>query len=94
MDAGHRYDRIVRVVSAMLYQYDPSGMGSSVFAPEDEYDEPARRLVASATKAVDLAALVRSHFPAATGQLVDALVAALQLFLGDEHSLGGAKSDG
>jgi hypothetical protein len=94
MDAAQQYDRIVRVLSAMLYAYDPSGMGSSVFAPEDEYDDPARRLVAAATDAIDFASLVRTHYPAATDQLVDALVAALLLYLDVGESPGGAKSDG
>lgn len=86
------YESVVRVVSALLYAFDPLGMGSSVFAPEDEYDDPARRLVSAAAGAYDLVELVRTHYPGSTDQLVDALVASLELYLGDRAGGGDATS--
>ncbi len=32
-------------LSALLYERDPEGMGASVFAPRDEYDDVATRLL-------------------------------------------------
>ena len=87
--SAYGYDRVVSVVSALLYAFDPGGMGSSVFAPEDEYDDPARRIVAQARTAADLRMLARSHYPESTDQLVTAVVAALELYLlnaGDQRS--------
>lgn len=34
-------------VSVALYEHDPDGMGSTVAAPEDEYDGEAARLASS-----------------------------------------------
>ena len=90
----YSYDRVVRVVSALLYAFDPGGMGSTVFAPEDEYDDPARRLVADVRSVADLRELARSHYPDSGEQLVEAVAAALELHLslsGEERS---DKSDG
>lgn len=45
-------------------------MGSSVFAPDDEYGDPAHLRVFAATSVADLPHLVRTHFPTATDQIV------------------------
>ena len=37
---GGSYQELVRVVSGLLYGYDPGGMGSTVFAPEDVVGVP------------------------------------------------------
>jgi hypothetical protein len=86
------YESVVRVVSALLYAFDPLGMGSTVFAPDDEYDDQARRLVSAAARIDDLEALVRTHFPGSTDQLVGAVVASLELYFEDRAG-GGATSE-
>lgn len=88
------YARVVRVVSALLYAFDPGGMGSTVFAPEDEYDEPARRIVAQARTAADLRELARRHYPESSDQLVAAVAAALELYLSFVVDDGSDKSGG
>ena len=90
--SAREYVSVVRVVSALLYSFDPEGMGSTVFAPEDEYEVPAQRLVAAASDASDLQALVRQRFGTASDQLVNALVAALELYFGDRRQEGTAPS--
>lgn len=63
-------------LSRVLYEYDPEGMGSSVGAPDDEYDDGAVALIRllqgrPASASVDPA--VRDLWPSATDELVDAV---------------------
>ena len=81
------YTRCVRVVSALLYQIDPSGMGSSVFAPRDEYDDAARLLTNEALSSEDLELVVRDHYPSLAEPSVDVLVDVLSLC---EAAMSGA----
>jgi len=90
----YSYDRAVSVVSALLYAFDPGGMGSTVFAPHDEYDDPARRLVARCRASADLGELIRGDYPGSTDQLVAALVAVLELYLANVSGHGSGTSDG
>jgi len=92
--SAQQYDRIVIVVSALLYSFDPQGMGSTVFAPEDEYDDPARRLVAQSATALDLRQLIRSHYGDSSDQMMTALVASLELYRAAPATGGGGQSDG
>lgn len=75
------YDRAVRAVSALLYLFDPDGMGASAFAPEDEYDDPARRLVVQARGSGDISELIRAHYASSTDHMVGAISAVLELHL-------------
>ncbi|MCP3880779.1 MAG: hypothetical protein GY701_20650 [Sulfitobacter sp.] len=92
--SAYGYDRAVRIVSALLYAFDPGGMGSTVFAPEDEYDEPARRMVAGARSVADVGELVRGHYPESGDQLVAAVAAALELYLSLAAGERSDESDG
>ena len=75
------YTHTVKIVSALLYSFDPGGMGASVFAPEDEYDDPASSLVGASRKADDLDELVQGRYPAGNPQMLSAIVSAIELFL-------------
>ena len=88
------YDRAVRVVSTLLYLFDPDGMGASAFAPEDEYDDPARRLVAQSKDAAGLDELVRSHYAGSSDHMVGAISAVLELHLALVADPGVSPSDG
>ena len=59
----------------------PCGMGASVFAPEDEYDDPASSLVGASRKAEDLDELVQGRYPTGNPQMLSAIVSAIELFL-------------
>lgn len=72
-------ERTVRVVSALLYSFDPAGMGMSVFAPEDEYDPAAAGLVSELRTAEDPTAQVRHHYPEAPDLMINAIVDAVGL---------------
>lgn len=77
---SQQYDRAVKVVSALLYSFDPEGIGSTVSSPTDEYDDASRVLVAQSTESSDLEELVDHHWPAGTAQLRSALIATLRLY--------------
>lgn len=79
--AADNYDRTIRVVSALLYAFDPAGMGATVSAPTDEYDSAAAKLIAGAHGGTDLTSLVTNSFPDATEQLAMGVVAALEMHL-------------
>lgn len=74
-----QHERLVEVVSALLYSFDPEGMGSTVSAPANEYDDPARLLVAQSIDSSDLRELVNHHYLASPEQLKSALIATLGL---------------
>lgn len=77
------YLAIVRVISALLYAYDPDGMGISVGSPEDEYDGPAARLIVEFTKVEGREAVIqrfRSLHPNASSALSEAVASALELY--------------
>ena len=76
-----QYERTVRVVSALLYAFDPDGMGQSIFAPSDEYDEAASKLVAESRQAEDLQQLLSERYSNANEQMVGAIVDVLDIFL-------------
>ena len=89
MSGSVTYIALVRVISALLYAYDPDGMGLSASAPEDEYDEPARGLILSAVKKGtphDIADVVRVHYPAASRQLCEAIASAVLLYKAGQAS--------
>ena len=71
----------MRVVSAILYAFDPDGMGRSVFAPSDEYDEAASRLISKSRDADDVHAMVSKQYPDAEEQMVGAVADTVALFL-------------
>jgi hypothetical protein len=76
------YADVVAVVSALLFGHDPEGMGSSVFAPEDEYDKPAALLVAAAMadRGEPISAIVGESYPNATHGLRVAIEHAISLY--------------
>jgi len=80
VSTADNYIRVVRVVSALLYSFDPEGMGASAFAPVDEYDGLASRLVSQSQGLKDVAGLLSEHYPEAPAQLVEAVTAAIELF--------------
>lgn len=65
-------------LSHILYEHDPEGMGSTVGAPEDEYDDGAiallRRL--GQLESQSMPSLVYEFWPTASDELVDALAEA------------------
>ena len=83
------YTDLLRVVSALLYAYDPDGMGLSASAPEDEYDDVAQTLIAEAIKADGaeaVATVVRAHYASASDVLCEAVSAAIALYMGRRTS--------
>ena len=74
------YERTVRVVSALLYAFDPDGMGQSVFAPSDEYDDAAAKLIADSRNVDDVSLLISERYPSGSEQMVGAVADALSLF--------------
>ena len=74
------YADALRVISALLYQYDPNGMGASVFAPDDEYDSHAARLLSDSREIEDVVSFAQSAFPDAEPALRVAVAAAIRLF--------------
>jgi len=74
------YRRRVRAISAVLYEVDPDGRGSSVLAPEDEYDGAAGRLLSLIGATQEPTAInsgVQNLFPAAPDTLAGDIAAAL-----------------
>ena len=77
------YSSFLEAATRLLYDFDPDGIGSSIDAPLDEYEDEAARLLArlSQSETADEAAVeVRNLFPAAGQPLIDALWGALQRF--------------
>lgn len=80
------YEHTHTVVTALLYAFDPDGMGMSVGAPVDEYDGIANQMISAALKSsspVD-EDLVRSHYPASDQFMVSAITSALAIFVGSK----------
>ena len=76
------YVDALRELSSVLYAHDPDGMGSTVSAPEDEYDGPAASMLAS-LKDGDARAderYVRGMYPEASDRLVAECSATLSRF--------------
>ncbi len=68
---------------SLLYDYDPDGIGRSIDAPHDEYDDLATRLLgplSRSTTALEADAEIRELVPAAGPDLIKALWAASQRF--------------
>jgi hypothetical protein len=60
-------------LSALLYERDPEGMGASVSAPRDEYDDVATRLLREILRRpadADQAEIVLNVLPSAWPELV------------------------
>jgi len=77
------YTEFVRAVSRALYDFDPDGIGSSIDAPIDEYDDLALRLASELVMAVsasDVGRIARGLFASAEEPLIVALWAALELY--------------
>lgn len=67
--------KVQQELSRLLYEHDPEGMGSSVGAPTDEYDDGATELIRQIKRpevgSPDVA--VRQLWPGATDDLVAAV---------------------
>lgn len=48
---SREFRALSRVISALLYAWDPEGLGRSIGSPEDEYDDVAHRLISSIARA-------------------------------------------
>lgn len=73
------FNHCVRAVSALLYRFDPGGMGSSVHAPIDEYDDIAQIMVIEALRSEDVSSIVLGHYANASDAIVDTVSAVLRL---------------
>lgn len=77
------YAEFVRTVSRALYDVDPEGIGSSIDAPPDEYDDLAHRLAAdlvAADTAEQAGRITTSLFASAGDALTERLWLALQRY--------------
>jgi hypothetical protein len=65
-----------------MWTHDPDGMGSTVGAPEDEYEGFAGAMLAALKDADSeaVASYLRERFPAASSQLVADCIAAIRRF--------------
>lgn len=82
MNAGRKgrgwFSAIHAQISRVLYDYDPDGMGSTVHAPLDEYDDVATsllRALSSAGDSADLGTVVLEVIPGASKELVQTVLA-------------------
>ncbi len=67
------FSEFVRAVSRALYDLDPDGIGSSIDAPLDEYDDLAARLatdLAAAASEAEVGQMTRQLFVSAHDSLI------------------------
>jgi hypothetical protein len=79
----HAYSQFLDVVTRLLYDHDPDGIGRSIDAPPDEYRELATRLLpplSRARTAPEAAEEIRRLVPTAEPALIEAIWAAQQKF--------------
>lgn len=80
-DLKRAYEKRLEAIARILYDLDPDGIGRSIDAPEDEYSEPASRLLPrlwAAKNVSDAAQEIARLFPTAEQALIDALWKARQ----------------
>lgn len=73
---SHSWEELREELSRALYEYDPESMGSSVGAPDDEYDEGATQLIRDLRRWRStglVAQVVRDLWPEASDDLVAAV---------------------
>lgn len=74
---------LARTISHLLYELDPDGIGSSIDAPLDEYDDLSWRLARAVVAREDrdeVRLAVVETFPGATDDLVDGVWSARQTY--------------